>query len=267
MHLRQRHVDVFAFVSGIGMDVRGPSLDASDAKLLVASQPDEGHVLDAVIAKPRLAAEYAALQVWIAKAGGRFRVLLVLLLRPAGGPTQDIRSLLQQHFLRYAATAANMAQVHRLFIDQRLVLAVPQAGGCILRRKPISEELSRDLELERRRAYAPELARNIGFVRQQFLEHLAPPVKPIRVALRVRPFVHQTVRRQTPPLTLAGVLVRLELDEEERYAVVRLHTVLALGSEPIGFRVFAGRVVEHNDIATFLAKKAVLKQSEQEHPA
>ena len=157
--------------------------------------------------------------------------------------------------------------MHLVGVHLRLVQAMPKTGNVRLAGEPVPEKLARDFQLERRGAYAPKLAWQISLVRNQFLERLAAPLEAVRVVFRERLAVHQAIRRRSPPLALARVFVSLELNEEERDAVLRLHPPLALGGELVRLRVFGGGVVEHHDVAALLAQKAVLQEGEQHHPA
>ena len=157
--------------------------------------------------------------------------------------------------------------MHLVGVHLRLVQAMPKAGDIRLAGEPIPEKLARDLQLERGGANAPKLAWQIGFVRNQLLERLAAPLESVRVVVRTGLVVHQAIRRDAPPLPLPRVFVSLELDEEERDAVLRLHPPLALGGELVCLRVLGRGVVEDDHIPALLAQKAVLQKGEQHHPA
>ena len=66
----ERHVDVFAFVSGVRVHVVGSRFDPRRPQLFVSAQADERDVLYAAFAEPRSFAEHLARQRRVVESGG-----------------------------------------------------------------------------------------------------------------------------------------------------------------------------------------------------
>ena len=116
------------------------------------------------------------------------------------------------------------------------------------------------------RADAVELIRDVARPREQLFVHFTSPLESLVVRSRLRPVVGEPVRRQPGPLALPGVLVRLELDLEER-DLVAASGAHAITNEPVGIRMLRGGVVEDDNVASGRVEQSVLQQSEQQHAA
>ena len=260
-HVVERHVDVLAFVAGCGVVAR---FDTLNPVRLVASQPDEGDVLHAPLAEPCLVAEFLALERLVLERPP-FRVeVLVALFRADVRPAPGVGPFLQEDVLRHAALIPPMPPVGRTGVDARAVAMVAQARDCRIRGQPVLEEVAGDVELEVLRADAVELVRDVARPREQLLVHLPSPVESLVVRGRLRPVVDESVGRQPGPLALSGVLVRLELDLEER-DLVAARGAHAITNEPVGIRMLGGGVVEDDDVASGRVEQPILQQSEQQH--